>query len=44
MELENIVKRYRDVGIENQIDYDKFYLYSLHHSFHCHRGFYHHRE
>ena len=29
MELENIVKRYRDVGIENQIDYDKFYLYSL---------------
>lgn len=29
MELENIVKRYRELEIENQIDYDKFYLYSL---------------
>ena len=27
--LEQLVTRYRDLGIDNQIDYDKFYLYSL---------------
>ena len=27
--LEQLVKRYRGLGIDNQIDYDKFYLYSL---------------
>lgn len=27
--LEKIVKRYRELGIDNQIDYAKFYLYSL---------------
>ena len=27
--LEQLVTRYREVGIDNQIDYDKFYLYSL---------------
>ena len=27
--LEQLVKRYRELGIDNQIDYDKFYLYSL---------------
>ena len=27
--LEQIVTRYRDLGIDSQIDYDKFYLYSL---------------
>ena len=29
MQLERIIKRYRELGIENQIDYSKFYLYSL---------------
>ena len=28
-ELEKLVTRYRALGIDNQIDYDKFYLYSL---------------
>ena len=27
--LERLVTRYRELGIDNQIDYDKFYLYSL---------------
>ena len=27
--LEQLVARYRELGIDNQIDYDKFYLYSL---------------
>lgn len=27
--LEKLVTRYRELGIDNQIDYDKFYLYSL---------------
>ena len=27
--LEQLVTRYRQLGIDNQIDYDKFYLYSL---------------
>lgn len=27
--LEKIVSRYRELGIDKQIDYDKFYLYSL---------------
>ena len=27
--LEQLVTRYRELGIDNQIDYDKFYLYSL---------------
>ena len=27
--LERLVKRYRELGIANQIDYEKFYLYSL---------------
>jgi Fic family protein len=27
--LEKLVNRYRGLGIDNQIDYDKFYLYSL---------------
>ena len=27
--LEQLVTRYRDLGIDSQIDYDKFYLYSL---------------
>ena len=27
--LEQLVTRYREQGIDNQIDYDKFYLYSL---------------
>ena len=27
--LEKLVNRYRELGIDNQIDYDKFYLYSL---------------
>ena len=27
--LEQLVTRYRKLGIDNQIDYDKFYLYSL---------------
>ena len=29
MQLEKIIKHYRELGIENQIDYSKFYLYSL---------------
>ncbi|HBH20758.1 MAG TPA: cell filamentation protein Fic, partial [Rikenellaceae bacterium] len=28
-ELENIIYEYRRLGIDKQIDYDKFYLYSL---------------
>lgn len=28
-QLEQFVTRYRELGIDNQIDYDKFYLYSL---------------
>jgi len=28
-ELEKLVSRYRELGIDSQIDYDKFYLYSL---------------
>ena len=28
-QLEKIIMRYRELGIENQIDYEKFYLYSL---------------
>jgi Fic family protein len=28
-ELETIVARYKELGIDTQIDYDKFYLYSL---------------
>lgn len=27
--LENVIKQYRELGIEKQLDYDKFYLYSL---------------
>ena len=27
--LEQLVTRYRELGIDNQIDYDRFYLYSL---------------
>lgn len=27
--LKQLITRYREVGIDNQIDYDKFYLYSL---------------
>ena len=27
--LDQLVTRYRELGIDNQIDYDKFYLYSL---------------
>lgn len=27
--LEQLITRYRELGIDNQIDYDKFYLYSL---------------
>ena len=27
--LEQYVKRYRELGIDSQIDYEKFYLYSL---------------
>ena len=29
-QLENIIMSYRELGIENQIDYEKFYLYSPH--------------
>ena len=28
-ELENLVGRYRELGIDRQLDYDKFYLYSI---------------
>lgn len=28
-ELERLVQQYRELGIEQQIDYDKFYLYSI---------------
>ena len=28
-ELENLVSTYRKLGIDRQIDYDKFYLYSI---------------
>ena len=28
-DLENIINEYRRLGIDQQIDYDKFYLYSL---------------
>ena len=28
-ELENLVSIYRKLGIDRQIDYDKFYLYSI---------------
>ena len=28
-DLENIIYEYRRLGIDQQIDYDKFYLYSL---------------
>lgn len=28
-ELERLVSRYRELGIESQIDYGKFYLYSI---------------
>ena len=28
-ELEKLVSLYRELGIDRQIDYDKFYLYSL---------------
>ena len=27
--LEQLINRYRELGIDQQIDYDKFYLYSL---------------
>lgn len=27
--LEQLVRRYRDLGIDRQLDYDKFYLYSI---------------
>ena len=27
--LEQLINRYREFGIDQQIDYDKFYLYSL---------------
>lgn len=29
MQLEKLVWRYRDLGIDRQLDYDKFYLYSI---------------
>jgi len=29
MQLEKLVERYRDLGIDRQLDYDKFYLYSI---------------
>ncbi|MBO4966261.1 MAG: Fic family protein [Muribaculaceae bacterium] len=28
-ELEKLVRRYRELGIDQQLDYDKFYLYSI---------------
>lgn len=28
-ELENLIGRYRELGIDQQLDYDKFYLYSI---------------
>ena len=28
-ELENLVCRYRELGVDRQLDYDKFYLYSI---------------
>ena len=28
-ELEELVGRYRELGIDQQLDYDKFYLYSI---------------
>ena len=28
-ELEKLVQRYKELGIDSQIDYDKFYLYSI---------------
>ena len=28
-ELEKLVGRYRELGIDRQLDYDKFYLYSI---------------
>lgn len=28
-ELEKLVGRYREFGIDRQLDYDKFYLYSI---------------
>ncbi len=27
--LEELVGRYRELGIDRQLDYDKFYLYSI---------------
>ena len=27
--LEKLISQYRELGIDKQIDYDKFYLYSL---------------
>ena len=27
--LQQLIERYRQLGIDQQIDYDKFYLYSL---------------
>ena len=28
-EMEKLIKKYRDLGIDRQLDYDKFYLYSI---------------
>lgn len=28
-EFEKLVGRYRELGIDRQLDYDKFYLYSI---------------
>lgn len=28
-ELEELMERYRELGIDRQLDYDKFYLYSI---------------
>lgn len=28
-ELEKLIQEYRKLGIDQQIDYDKFYLYSI---------------
>lgn len=41
--LKDTIHRYSGSGIEQQVDYDKFYLYSLITALHSHRGFYRYR-
>ena len=38
--LINLLNQHKELGISEQIDYNKFYLYSIIYPFHSYRGIY----